>query len=170
MPLLGPLNLQSWIDAHRDALKPPVGNQRIYEDSEFIVMVVGGPNARKDYHINQSEELFYQIEGDIVLKVVEEGVFRDIPIRAGDMFLLPPNIPHSPQRGAGTVGLVIERRRREGETDALRWYCSNCGSALHEARFPLTDIVHQLRHAIESFSAREDLRTCGSCGHIETMP
>lgn len=36
------------------------------------------------------------------------------------IFLLPAGVPHSPQRFADTVGLVIERRRLETELDGLR--------------------------------------------------
>src|SRR5687768_10135066 len=109
MSRLQPLNFKKWIDEHRHLLKPPVGNQMVWEDREFIVMVVGGPNSRTDFHIDESEEFFYQVEGDITLRVIEDGQMRDLPIREGEIFLLPPKVPHSPQRPAGTVGLVIER-------------------------------------------------------------
>lgn len=170
MALLPPFHLATWIEEHRHLLKPPVGNKKVYEDTEFIVMVVGGPNARKDYHLNEGEELFYQLEGEMVLKVVDQGEFKDIPIRAGEMFLLPGNVPHSPQRMAGSIGLVIERKRREGEQDGLRWYCDNCGHTLHETRFPLVDIVSQLREAIEGFYGNETLRTCDACGTVMPVP
>ena len=137
MAVLAPFNLQKWIDDNRDLLKPPVGNKCVYVDAKnFIVMIVGGPNARKDYHFNETEELFYQIEGDIVVKIIDDGEFKDIHIKQGDMFLLPPRTPHSPQRGANTVGLVIEMKR-ETEDDGFMWFCENCGSPLHEAGFPL---------------------------------
>jgi 3-hydroxyanthranilate 3,4-dioxygenase len=109
--LLPPINLKTWIEEHRSLLKPPVGNKMIWQDSEFMVMAVGGPNQRKDFHVEDGEEFFFQVEGDIVLRIIENGQVREIPIREGEMFLLPPNIPHSPQRPANTVGLVIERRR-----------------------------------------------------------
>ena len=144
MPVAAPFNLKKWIDEHRDLLKPPVGNQCIYKDAEnFIVMVVGGPNARKDYHYNESEELYYQVEGNIVLKIIDEGVPKDIPINEGDMFLLPPKTPHSPQRGSNTVGLVIEKVR-EKEEDGFLWFCENCGNKLYEEYKIITDIVKQL--------------------------
>src|SRR3972149_10218990 len=116
MPVMPPVNLARWIDEHRDLLKPPVGNKMVWQDSEFLVMVVGGPNQRKDYHGEDGAEFFYQIEGDITLKVIEDGKPREIPIREGEIFLLPAGIPHSPQRPAGTVGVVIERRRAQSET------------------------------------------------------
>ena len=166
-----PINLARWVAAHREALKPPVGNKKIYEDQDFMVFAVGGPNARKDYHIDPSEEFFYQIEGDITLKIVEEdGAFKEIPIRQGEIFLLPAYVPHSPQRPAGTVGLVIEHKRPAGERDGLRWYCEACGHVLHEAFFELTDIVTQLKAAIEAFMADETLRTCERCGQVMQFP
>ena len=109
--MLAPLNFQQWIEDHRHLLKPPVGNKMVYEEADnFIVMVVGGPNARKDFHYNESEELFYQVEGEITVRIQEDGAIRDIPIKAGEMFLLPPKVPHSPQRTEGSVGLVIEKK------------------------------------------------------------
>ena len=111
MGTLAAFNLKKWIDEHRNSLKPPVGNVLVFKDSNFQVMIVGGPNQRNDYHVDPGEELFFQIEGDIVLKVIEDGTPRDLPIREGEMLLLPPFVPHSPQRPAGTVGMVIERER-----------------------------------------------------------
>ena len=124
-------NFKEWIETHRHLLKPPVGNKVVWKDREFIVMVVGGPNERTDFHVNQSEEFFYQLEGNMVLRVIDqEQRFRDISIKAGDIYLLPPNTPHSPQREAGSIGLVIERRRRDTEMDGLQWYCEKCGGEL----------------------------------------
>ena len=170
MNLLPPINFRAWIDENRHLLKPPVGNQVVYRDTEFIIMVVGGPNARSDFHINQTEEFFYMLEGDMILSVVDKGVIRDLPIREGEIFLLPPNVPHNPRRKANTVGLVIERQRREGEVDGLRWYCDQCQNVLHETFFPLTDIVLQLKEAIEHFYATDALRTCSQCGHVAQPP
>ncbi len=159
-----PFNLQKWIDDNRHLLKPPVGNQQIYlENEDYIVMVVGGPNSRKDYHYNESEELFYQLEGNITLKIIEDGKFVDIPISAGEMFLLPAKVPHSPQRTEGSIGLVIERYRRKGEQDGFMWYCENCGNKLYEERFELTDIVKQLPKVMQTFYDSEELRSCDTC-------
>ena len=121
-------------------LKPPVGNKQVFMDTEFIVMVVGGPNARKDYHFNEGEEFFYQLEGDALVKIQEDGKSVEVPIREGEIFLLPPRIPHSPIRGANTVGLVIERRRKEHEKDGLLWFCDKCNHKLYEEYFPLKNI------------------------------
>lgn len=163
-----PFNFQKWIDDHRHELKPPVGNKQVYLDNEdFIVMVVGGPNGRKDYHWEEGEELFYQLEGDITVKIMnEKGEPEDIKICEGEMFLLPPQIPHSPQRPAGSIGLVIERHRRDQEIDKLMWFCENCNHKLHEASFEMTDIVKQLPVVINAFMEDESLRTCDECGTV----
>jgi 3-hydroxyanthranilate 3,4-dioxygenase len=171
--IAAPFNLKSWIDENRDLLKPPVGNQCVYKDAEnFIVMVVGGPNARKDYHFNKSEELYYQVEGNIVLKIIDNGQPRDIPINEGDMFLLPSNTPHSPQRGPDTVGLVIEkiRNEEENEEDAFMWFCEKCGNLLYEEHAFVKDIVKQLPPIMERFYSNTDLRTCKKCGHVMEPP
>lgn len=165
-----PINITAWVNEHRDLLKPPVGNKMIWQDSEFMVMVVGGPNQRKDFHIEEGDEFFYQIEGDITVRIIENGKLRDIPIRQGEMFLLPAGIPHSPQRPAGTVGLVIERQRAEGELDHLRWYCEQCGEVLHDNQFQLEDLGKQLKPIIQDFYASESLRTCGKCGTVMQVP
>lgn len=171
MPITAPFNLKKWIYENRELLKPPVGNQCVYKDaSNFIVMVVGGPNSRKDYHFNESEELFYQIEGDIIVKVIDEGKFRDIHIKEGEMFLLPPRTPHSPQRGANTVGLVIEKIREGEEEDGFLWYCENCGNKLYEKKMVVTDIVKQLPPVMEGFYSDEHKRTCEQCGSVMAPP
>jgi len=162
--LLPPINFKQWISEHRHLLKPPVGNKMVYEDSDFIIMVVGGPNTRKDYHYDEGEEFFYQLEGDITLKVVEDGVPRAIPIREGEIFLLPPKTPHSPQRPANTVGLVIERKRVPGEMDGFLWFCEKCGNQLYEEYMQLTNIVTQLPPIFDRFYNTPDHCTCKKCG------
>src|SRR5205085_10171117 len=147
MPVTKPINFKKWIDENRHLLKPPVGNQVVYiPQQEFIVMVVGGPNSRKDYHYNESEEFFYQLEGDIVVKIQEDGKAVNVPIKEGDIFLLPPRIPHNPIRFENTIGLVMERKRRENEKDGLMWFCDKCNEKLFEEYFKLTDIVSQFQN------------------------
>ena len=166
-----PINFQRWIDEHRHLLKPPVGNQQVFTDNQdFIVMVVGGPNARKDYHVDAGEELFFQQEGTMTVKIIEDGRPVDITIGPGEMFLLPPHVPHSPRRPAGTVGLVLERYRAPGEVDGFQWYCENCGTKLHEEFAVITDIVAQLPPILDRFWASEALRTCPSCGTVMPPP
>jgi 3-hydroxyanthranilate 3,4-dioxygenase len=167
MALSNPINFANWIEENRHLLKPPIGNQQVFkENKDFIVMVVGGPNSRKDYHYNEGEEVFYQLEGDIVLKVIDEGKPRDIQIKAGEMFLLPPRVPHSPRRPADTVGLVFERYRREGEIDGFIWHCENCGNKLYEEYAEVTDIVEQLPPIMERFWDNPENTTCKACGTV----
>jgi len=170
MPMLPPIHLTRWIEEHRDQLKPPIGNKVLYKDSEFIIMIVGGPNARTDFHISDSEEFFYMLEGDMVLRVEEDGKLKDIPIKEGEVFLLSARTPHSPQRTAGSIGLVIERTRREGELDGVRWYCENCQHVLYEEFFVLHDIVEQLREIVEKFNKTKALHTCANCGEVAQTP
>ena len=164
--MLPPFNLQKWIDENRDKLKPPVGNKEVYPMGDFIIMCVGGPNTRKDYHDDAGEEFFYQLKGHMVLRIMENGAPRDITINEGEIFLLPSHVPHSPQRFADTVGLVIERRRREGELDGFMWFCDQCNSKLHEEYLPLTNIVTDLPKVFDRFWSSEAHRTCKSCGHV----
>lgn len=167
MAIKRPFNLQKWIEDNRDILKPPVGNKNLYADAgDYIVMIVGGPNARKDYHYNQTEELFYQLEGDITVKIQEDGKAVEIPIKAGDMYLHPAEVPHSPIRPAGSVGLVIERKREPTHTDGLLWYCDNCNNKLHETYFHLTNIEKDFLPRFKEFYTSEDKRTCSNCGHV----
>jgi len=170
-PPFTPLNFKKWIDEHRHLLKPPVGNQVVYEDTEFIIMVVGGPNTRTDYHVDPAEEFFYQLEGHMVLKCVDDSKdgkerFVDVTIDEGDIFLLPANVPHSPQRFENTVGLVVERKRNADEIDGLRWYCDDCGDVVYEETFHLEDIVKDLPPVFDRFYSQEDNRTCPSCGWV----
>jgi 3-hydroxyanthranilate 3,4-dioxygenase len=169
MDRLHAFNFRRWIDDNRHVLKPPVGNKRVFRDSEFIIMVVGGPNARKDYHVDPAEEFFYQLEGDIVLKTIQDGRAVDVPIREGEILLLPPRVPHSPQRVANSIGLVVERERRAGELDGFQWYCENCSNLLYEEFLPMTDI-EKLGEIFERFYASEAARTCKKCGTVMQRP
>ena len=170
MSVVRPFNFKKWIDENRHLLKPPVNNKVVYKDTEFIVMVVGGPNSRKDYHFNESEEFFYQLQGDVVVQIQENGKAIDVPIKEGDIFLLPPRVPHNPKRFDGTIGLVMERRRRDGEKDGLMWFCEKCNAKLYEEFFTLTDIATQFQAVFSKFYNSKDHRTCKSCGHVMEPP
>lgn len=170
MKSLTAFNLQLWIDEHREQLQPPVCNQQIFEDNDFIVMIVGGPNSRKDYHVDEGPELFYMIEGDMLLKVVVDGEQQDIPIREGEMLLLPPRVPHSPQRFADTVGIVVERARLPHELDGFMWFCEECSNKLYEEFVYVDDIVGQLPPIFERFWESEKNRTCKQCGAVMSRP
>ncbi|MEW6981907.1 3-hydroxyanthranilate 3,4-dioxygenase [Colwelliaceae bacterium 6471] len=161
-----PFNLQQWIDEHRQQLKPPVCNKQIFEQDDYIVMVVGGPNNRTDYHYNETPELFYQLEGKMVLKVIDDGEFKDIPINAGEIFLLPPKMLHSPQRFAESVGLVVEQKRAPGQKDALLWFCENCHHALYQEDFTLANIETDLPVVFKNFYENPQHCTCSQCGTV----
>jgi 3-hydroxyanthranilate 3,4-dioxygenase len=160
-----PLNFMQWIENHRHLLKPPVGNAQVWEDREFLVTVVGGPNQRSDYHINEGEEFFYQIEGEMNLRVLEQGRPKDLPIRAGEIFLLPRKVPHSPQRPEGSIGLVIERKRLPGELDGFRWICERCFTPLYEEFLAVTSIVRDLPPVFQRYYSDPTHLKCTSCGH-----
>ncbi|MDB9774716.1 3-hydroxyanthranilate 3,4-dioxygenase [Vicingaceae bacterium] len=166
MAIRRPFNLQKWIDEHRHLLKPPVGNKLVYEDAEFIVMVVGGPNARKDYHWEEGEEFFYQLEGDIIVKIQENGKAVEVPIKEGEIFLLPARVPHSPIRSESSIGLVIERKRINGEKDGLLWFCDNCNTKLFDDYFVLNSIEKDFIPVFRQFYGSEELRTCKECGTV----
>lgn len=163
-------NLREWVDEHRHLLKPPVGNKCIWENGEYIAMIIGGPNSRKDYHLNQTPEFYYQVEGDIVLKVIDEGEQKDIEIKEGEIYLLAPNVPHSPQRGPNTVGLVIESKRPEDMEDGLAWFCESCGNELHQAAFHVKNIETDLPIMFEKFYSDQDKLECAKCGTVMEEP
>ena len=165
MSIQKPFNLNKWIEENRALLKPPVGNKNLYKQAgDFIVMIVGGPNARKDYHYNESEEWFFQVEGSINVRIQEDGKALDIPIKEGEMFLLPAKTPHSPMRSEGSVGLVIEKvRKGTNDKDGLLWFCDNCNHKLHETYFSLTNIEKDFIPRFKEFYSSVDLRTCSKC-------
>ncbi len=164
--LMPPINFKKWIEENRHLLRPPVGNRQIWADREFMVTVVGGPNSRTDYHINEGEEFFYQLEGDINLRLLVDGKPQDFPIREGEIFLLPPNVPHSPQRPAETVGLVLERRRLAHELDSFLWICKSCHAELWKHSLHVTDITTQLQPVFEAYYSNSGNLKCRSCGTV----
>lgn len=168
MAILKPFNLTQWIENNRTLLKPPVGNKNLYlESDDYIVMVVAGPNARKDFHYNQTEELFYQLEGTITVFIQEDGVKKAMILNPGDMYLHPANVPHSPARSEGSIGLVIERKRAgKGFKDGLLWYCENCNHLLHEVYFELFDIEKDFLPHFQNFYKNDHLRTCSKCQSV----
>jgi 3-hydroxyanthranilate 3,4-dioxygenase len=166
--LAAPFDFLNWIEDHQHLLKPPVGNKEVFPASDdFIVMVVGGPNSRTDFHIDPYEELFYQIKGNMHVKVMENGRPKDVHIRQGQMWLLPGNVPHSPQRPEdGSVGLVVERVRTEGTLEKFQWYCVECHHLVHEVELQVRDIVADLPPVFQAFYADEQARTCATCGAL----
>jgi 3-hydroxyanthranilate 3,4-dioxygenase len=169
------LNLTKWIKANRKHLKPPVSNKQLFTGSDDLILFVsGGPNTRNDYHVNPTEELFYQLEGDIAVRIrpLDGSKPRDVVIREGELFLLPRWVPHRPQRPAGTVGLIAEFPRGvdakgRPQEDALRWYCPKCDALVHEAKWVLKKIDEDLKIIMEDFwGGPEKRRTCRACGTV----
>jgi 3-hydroxyanthranilate 3,4-dioxygenase len=170
-PRFRPFNFKQWIADNQASLKPPVGNKLLHDDnSGMIVMVVGGPNTRVDFHDDPVEEWFYQLKGDMMLKIAEGGKIYDLPIREGEVFLLAPHTRHAPQRPQpGSVGLVVEAPRVAGMTEGFEWFCFNCEALVHRAEVTLDDasgIVTELPKIYDAFHADEDARTCPSCATL----
>lgn len=167
-PTMKPFNFPDWIARNRDQLKPPVGNKQLFDKkTQMVVMVIGGPNQRVDFHDDPVEEFFYQIEGTMILKIAENGEIYDIPIKQGEVFFLPPHVRHSPQRPQpGSIGLVVEGTRQPGWKDGFEWFCFNCGARVHRVEVEVTDIVKDLPPLFEAFYADEKSRACENCGTV----
>src|SRR6516225_1007587 len=125
-------NLMKWIAENPHKLKPPLGAKTVFREDDFMVTVVGGPNARTDYHVNPTEEFFFQIKGDVAIGIQHNGKPYDILLPEGSIYLLPADVPHAPRRGPNTVGLIVKRIRKNGMTDTHRWYCEKCNGVLFE--------------------------------------
>ncbi|TFZ03411.1 3-hydroxyanthranilate 3,4-dioxygenase [Ramlibacter rhizophilus] len=163
-----PLNFNRWLAEHAHRLKPPVGNQQVWQDGDFMVTVVGGPNGRSDFHDDPTEEFFYQFKGNAYLLIWDRGRFERVDLKEGDIFLLPPHVLHSPQRPeAGSLCLVIERQRPAGERDAFQWHCANCGQLIQRHEVLLQSIVDDLPPLYERFYASDEAaRRCSACGVV----
>lgn len=167
-PRLQAFNLQKWIDENRHLLKPPVSNRRVFETADMIVMVVGGPNERTDYHDDPVEEFFYQLKGDMLLKIADNGRFYDVPLHEGEVLLMPPHLRHSPQRPQeGSFGLVVEPKRYPGDDiDGFEWFCFECGALVHRAELKIENIVRDLPPIFEAFYGDEAAHKCPQCGAV----
>jgi 3-hydroxyanthranilate 3,4-dioxygenase len=159
--------LWDWIEQHRQAFEPPVGNKVIWQDSQFTAMIVRGPNARRDFHVDPSDEIFYMLKGAMVLEFMEEGRRHQQTIHEGEVLLVPALTPHSPHRPADTWGLVVEIKRRPDQTESLLWFCERCDAQLHAVTMHVGDIERDLKVAIEQFDGSLTLRTCQQCGHVQ---
>lgn len=168
MSLSAPFNFNDWIEQNRHLLKPPVANKLVFNEPDgLIIQVIGGGNRRVDFHDDPAQEFFYQLSGDMILKVMDRGKIDDIRIREGDVFLLPPHVPHSPQRPlVGSIGLVVEGPRKPGEKDGFEWYCFECGDKVRRVEVTVNDIVEDLPPLFDAFYADTAKRTCPSCGAI----
>ena len=165
---LNAFNFSQWIDRHAELLRPPVGNKQVFMEAEdLIVQVVGGPNARADYHDDPYEEFFYQLRGNMVLRIIEDGRPRDVQIREGEILLLPGHVRHSPQRPeAGSVGLVVEKIRPRDAIDGFEWFCPACHALLHRVELHVKDIAADLPPLFDAFYSSDQARTCASCGKV----
>lgn len=162
-----PFKLSKWIEENAHLLKPPVANRLLFEETGIVVQLIGGPNQRVDFHDDPVEEFFYQLRGDMVLKIAENGQIHDVPIREGDVFLIPPHMRHSPQRPVpGSIGLVVEGTRRPGDRDGFEWFCFRCGRLVHRVELEIRDIVADLPPLFGAFYADEAARTCRNCGTV----
>jgi 3-hydroxyanthranilate 3,4-dioxygenase len=163
-------NLMKWIEEHKHEFKVPVMNRQFYTEAEDVIVFVSlGPNTRNDYHVNATEELFYQLKGDIALRVrpLDGSPPHDVIIREGEMYLLPRNVPHRPQRPADTIGLIVEFPRPEGAKDYLRWYCPDDVHLVHQAEFRLKHIDEDLHKVMDEFwNGPEEIRTCKETGKV----
>lgn len=161
-------NFQKWIDENQHLLKPPVANKKLFDTkTDMIVMIVGGPNTRVDFHDDPVEEFFYQIRGNMILKLSEDGEMHNVTIREGEVFMLPAHVRHSPQRPQeGSIGLVVESPRKPGDIDGFEWFCFDCKSLVHRIEVELQDIVKDLPPLYEAFYSSEEARTCPNCGSV----
>ncbi|MCP5072127.1 MAG: 3-hydroxyanthranilate 3,4-dioxygenase [Rhodobacteraceae bacterium] len=170
-PTLSAFNFPKWVDDNADKLRPPVNNQLLHHDGAgMIVMVVGGPNTRVDFHDDPVEEWFHQVKGDMMLKIADGGKIYDIPIREGEVFMLPPHVIHAPQRPQeGSIGIVVEAPRQPGMLEGFEWHCFNCESRVHRIEVPLggpEGIVTALPKIYNAFHDDTEARTCPSCGTV----
>lgn len=160
-------NLWQWIEENRKSFEPPVGNKVIWEDSQFIAMIIHGPNARRDFHVDPSEEIFYMLKGDMILEYIEHGKRHNQVIREGELLLMPANTPHAPHRPEETWGLVIEIKRQPDQLETMQWYCDQCDQLIHQVTLHVANIETQLKIEIENFDSNLHLRTCKNCGHVQ---
>ena len=162
-----PFQIQQWISENGDKLKPPVGGETLWKDSKLMITVVGGPNKRTDYHIDAFEEFFYQIKGDIVLRIQEDGKARDVEVKEGDVFLLPAYVPHAPMRPAGTVGMIAEIRREKDEPlDGFAWFCEKCNHQIFRQDAYIEVLERDMPPIFEAFYADAENQVCDACGHV----
>ena len=165
-----PFSQKDWIEKNLPRATGAIGNKEMFRGSDFIYQVIRGPNARNDFHLDPFDEIFYQLQGDIAVHVVEDGRERAIPVREGEVFLLPKGVYHSPRRPPNTLGLVVERPRQPDELDAIAWFCASCTHKLHEVKFWCDDIEQVLEKVVRAFNADLALRTCRRCGTVLPDP
>lgn len=162
-------NFAQWIEDNQDKLVPPVNNKEMYPgDDDLIVMVVGGPNARHDFHFEPYPEFFYQYKGNMHVNIQTDEGLQRIDVREGEMWLLPANTWHSPQRPEeGSIGIVVEMVRPQGTTEHFGWFCLECNYQIRDVELQLNDIAVDLPPVFEEFyNSSEEERTCAACGAV----
>ncbi len=164
-----PVDLRRWITANAASFEPPVANKVVWRDGDLIFMIIGGPNARSDFHIDPYDEVFMQLNGAIRIDLMIDGRREEHWIREGEVMLVPANVPHSPLRPPDTWGVVIERPRGPDEFDALVWYCDDCGEEVSRVTFHLRDIETELAAAMRRYNEDQSMRTCPN-GHLNPVP
>ena len=165
-PLIA-FGLWKWVEENRHAFEPPVGNKVIWEDSQFTAMILRGPNARRDFHVDPSDEIFYMLKGDMTLEFLETDQRHEQVIREGEMCLVPAFTPDSPHRPPDTWGLVVEIKRKPDQTESFVWFCDRCSAKVYEATLHVADIERELKAVIEGFDGSVELRTCRRCGYVQ---
>jgi 3-hydroxyanthranilate 3,4-dioxygenase len=164
-------NLAQWIADAMSGDMGSVGNKEVFRHSDFIFMIVKGPNRRNDYHIDPYDEIFYQLKGTIYVKYRDAACQDQMAtVHAGEVMIITASTPHSPIRPPETLGLVIERPRVPGEKDGIVWYCDACGATLYALELDCQDIETQLKVALDAFNADLTRRTCSQCGHVLPDP
>lgn len=170
MANLVPFHLLRWIEENRETFKPPAGSRLVWQDGDFSVLIIAGPNARDDYHIDPGDEIFYQLKGDIAVGIIDEqGKRREVAVREGELMVLPAGVPHQPRRGRGTYGLVVERPRRPEEIDSFVWHCEKCNAVLHRVDLKGHELAQGIT-TLNELTSRQDFRTCQQCGHTTPVP
>ena len=158
-------NLKEWIEENKEKLKPPTAAVTVLRNEKYMVTIVGGPNSRTDYHVNQGTEFFYQLTGTMILTVQENQQVRDIPISEGEIYLLPPMTPHAPQRPENTVGFVVESIRQPEELDTHQWYCQKCNHLLFEKSAYLEVMERDMPPVFDAYYSNIENQTCDKCGY-----
>jgi len=166
------VNVLDWIRRSNAAgpLKPILNFEQFWDDA-FLIRLFDGPTpkGRRDFHVNTCAEFFYQFQGELTTVVLRDGEFVTEICREGEMYWIPPLVPHLNQREIGSIGLVIHGQRQPGAKDAMVWYCEACHAELHRMEYGFEkDLRQLLRPRIQAFQRDVALRTCKACGAILT--
>ena len=144
----------------------------LWQEPESLAFVARGREYRSEFHINPSEELMYQIKGEMRLHYRTPDGKEDVAVlREGSVIHTPAGVPHSPRFPPDAYALIVERKRRPGEIDRFHWYCPKCDNFLHEEVFVVHDYkADPVSQAYRNFFGSEVFRTCKKCGHVMPAP